>query len=44
MDRQIYVPDYWPEQGNLCTCMLQLKHDHVTAGRFSYNKTLELLE
>ena len=43
MDHQIYVPDYQPEQGNLRTCMLQSKHDHVTAGHFSYNKTLELL-
>jgi len=44
MDRQIYIPDYWPMQGNLHTCILQSKHDHVTAGHFGYNKTLELLQ
>jgi len=44
MDCQIYVPDYWPAQGNLCTHILQSKHDHVTAGHFGYNKTLELLQ
>jgi len=43
MDRQIYIPDYWPAQGNLHTHILQSEHDHVTAGHFGYNKTLELL-
>jgi len=43
MDRRIYVPDYRPALGNLRTRVLQSKHDHVTAGHFGYNKTLELL-
>jgi len=43
MDHQIYIPDYQPAQGNLRTRILQSKHDHVTAGHFGYNKTLELL-
>ena len=43
MDRCIYVPEYRPEQGNLCTHVLQEKHDHPTAGHFGYNKTLELV-
>jgi len=43
MNCQIYVPYYQPAQGNLHTCVLQSKHDHVTAGHFGYNKTLELL-
>jgi len=44
LDRRMYVPDYHPEQGNVCTCVLQQKHDHPTAGHFGYNKTLELLQ
>ena len=43
MDCHVYVPEFRPEQGNLRTCVLQSKHDHPTAGHFSYNKTLELL-
>jgi hypothetical protein len=43
MDARIYVPSFRPEQGNLCTRILQSKHDHPTAGHFGYNKTLELL-
>jgi len=43
MDRRIYVPEYRPERGNLCTRVLQEKHDHPTAGHFGYNKTLELV-
>ena len=43
MDCHVYVPEFRPERGNLRTCVLQSKHDHPTAGHFSYNKTLELL-
>jgi hypothetical protein len=43
MDRRVYVPEYRPEKGNLCTRVLQEKHDHPTAGHFGYNKMLELL-
>jgi hypothetical protein len=43
MDHHVYIPDFRPNCGNLCTCVLQEKHDHPMAGHFSYNKTLELL-
>ena len=43
MDRHVYVPEFQPDHGNLHTHILQSKHDHPTAGHFSYNKTLELL-
>jgi len=43
MDHLVYVPEYLPEQGNLRTRVLQAKHDHPTAGHFTYNKALELL-
>jgi hypothetical protein len=43
MDHCIYIPEYRPKKGNLCTCVLQEKHDHPTAGHFGYNKMLELL-
>jgi hypothetical protein len=43
MDHRVYIPDYRQEQGNLHTRILQSKHDHITAGHFGYNKTLELL-
>ena len=43
MDSCIYVPDYRPEQGNLCTHVLQEKHDHPTASHLGFNKMLELL-
>jgi hypothetical protein len=43
LDHRVYIPDYRPERGNLRTRILQSKHDHITAGHFGYNKTLELL-
>lgn len=43
MDRRVYVPQYRPERGNLRTRVLQEKHDHLTAGHFGFNKTLELV-
>jgi hypothetical protein len=43
LDHRVYVPDYRPKRGNLRTRILQSKHDHITAGHFRYNKTLELL-
>ena len=43
MDRQVFVPDYRSAQGNLHTQILQSKHNHIMAGHFGYNKTLELL-
>ncbi len=43
LDCHIYVLDYRPEHGHLCTHVLQEKHDHPTVGHFSFNKTLELL-
>ena len=39
----MYVPNYRPKQGNLCTQVLQSKHNHLMAGHFSFNKTLSLL-
>jgi hypothetical protein len=38
VDRRVYVPEYRPERGNLCTRVLQEKHDHPTAGHSGYNK------
>ena len=29
--------------GNLCICVLQYNHDHILAGHFGQNKTLELV-
>ena len=43
MDRHVFVPNYRPTRGSLRTRILQLKHDHLTAGHFSFNKTLTLL-
>ena len=43
MDSCVYVPNYRPERGNLCTCILQEKHNHPTAGHLGFNKMLELL-
>ena len=43
MDRHVFVPDYQPTRGSLCTHILQSKHDHLTAGHFGFNKTLTLL-
>jgi len=39
LDNRIYVPS----AGNLCTCVLQYNHDHILAGYFGQNKTLELV-
>ena len=38
-DGKIYVPSF----GNLCTCVLQFKYDHILSGHFGQNKTLELV-
>ena len=40
----VYIPDHHPDCGHLRTCVLQEKHNHPTAGHFSFNKTLELLQ
>jgi len=34
---------YVPSAGNLCTHVLQYNHDHILAGHFGQNKTLELV-
>ena len=39
LNNRIYVPS----AGNLHTCVLQYNHDHILAGHFSQNKTLELV-
>jgi len=39
LDNRIYVPS----AGNLCTHVLQYNHDHIFAGHFGQNKTLELV-
>ena len=39
LDNRIYVPS----AGNLRTCVLQYNHDHILAGHFGQNKTLELV-
>ena len=39
LNNRIYVPS----AGNLCTCILQYNHDHILAGHFGQNKTLELV-
>ena len=39
LDNRIYVPS----AGNLRTCILQYNHDHILAGHFGQNKTLELV-
>ena len=39
LDNKIYVLS----AGNLCTCVLQYNHDHILAGYFGQNKTLELV-
>ena len=39
LDNRIYVPF----AGNLHTCILQYNHDHIFAGHFGRNKTLELV-
>ena len=43
MDRRVFVPDYRPTRGSLCTRILQSKHDHLMASHFGFNKTLTLL-
>jgi len=39
LDNRIYVPS----AGNLHTCILQYNHDHILAGHFGQNKTLEFV-
>jgi len=39
LNNRIYVLS----AGNLCTCILQYNHDHILAGHFGQNKTLELV-
>jgi len=39
LDNRIYVPS----AGNLRTCILQYNYDHILAGHFGQNKTLELV-
>ena len=39
LDNRIYIPS----AGNLHTCILQYNHDHILAGYFGQNKTLELV-
>ena len=39
LDNRIYVPF----AGNLHTCILQYNHDHILAGHFDQNQTLELV-
>jgi len=39
LNNRIYVPS----AGNLCTHVLQYNHDHILAGHFGQNKTLELV-
>ena len=39
LDNRIYVPS----AGNLCTHVLQYNYDHILAGHFGQNKTLELV-
>ena len=39
LNNRIYVPSV----GNLCTRVLQYNHDHILAGHFGQNKTLELV-
>jgi len=39
LDNRIYILS----AGNLCTCILRYNHDHILAGHFGQNKTLELV-
>ncbi|KAF7770963.1 hypothetical protein Agabi119p4_6937 [Agaricus bisporus var. burnettii] len=39
LDGRIYVPD----ANNLCLRITQYHHDHITAGHFGQNKTLEII-
>jgi len=43
INHRIYVPDSSPASGNLRTRVLQLKHDHPTAGHPGQSHTLKLL-
>jgi len=43
INHRIYVPDSSPATGNLRTRVLQLKHDHPTAGHPGQSRTLKLL-
>jgi hypothetical protein len=44
INHRIYVPDSSPDSGNLRTRVLQLKHDHPTAGHPGQNRMLQLLQ
>ena len=39
LNNRIYIPS----ASNLHTCVLQYNHDHILAGHFGQNKTLELV-
>ena len=39
LDNRIYVPS----TSNFCTYILQYNHNHILAGHFGQNKTLELV-
>jgi len=39
LDNGIYIPS----ASNFCTYVLQYNHDHILAGHFGQNKTLELV-
>jgi len=43
IDSCIYIPDYHPQSGSVHTHVLQLKHNHITAGHPRQNRMLELL-
>ena len=43
IDSHIYIPDYCPQSRSVRTRVLQLKHNHITAGHPGQNHTLELL-
>ena len=42
-DARVFVPDFASPRGNLRLRILQEKHNHITAGHFGQNKTLELI-
>ena len=39
LNNRIYIPS----TGNLCTWIFQYNHDHIVAGHYGQNKTLELV-
>ncbi|KAG8819677.1 hypothetical protein FRC17_010364 [Serendipita sp. 399] len=43
-DQRVYVPDATPARGNLRMRVLQLHHDHPTAGHFGQTKTTALVK